>query len=54
MIVAPRERAVHWLARKGEGYEPISRSALIDLGADQLAERIDWPADPDDAAPTAP
>ncbi len=43
LIVDPRERAVHWLARRGEGYEPIERSALIDLGPARLAECIDWP-----------
>ncbi len=43
LIVDPRERAVHWLGRRGEGYEPIERSALIDLGAARLAERIEWP-----------
>jgi Uma2 family endonuclease len=58
LIVDPRERAVHWLGLRGGEYEPIERSALIDLGATDLVERIDWPADPDDAAsadaPTAP
>ncbi|MGA9876292.1 MAG: Uma2 family endonuclease [Solirubrobacteraceae bacterium] len=43
LIVDPREHAVHWLGLVGEGYEPIERSALIDLGAEQLVERIDWP-----------
>jgi hypothetical protein len=43
LIVDPRERKVHWLGRAGEGYEPIERSALIDLAAKELAELIDWP-----------
>ena len=44
LIVDPQERAVHWLALDGEGYRPAARSGLVDLGADELAERIDWPA----------
>jgi Uma2 family endonuclease len=43
LIVDPQERAVHWLALRDGGYEPVQRSALIDLGAERLAERIDWP-----------
>lgn len=43
LIVDPRERALHWLALHDGGYEPVERSALIDLGAERLAERIDWP-----------
>jgi Uma2 family endonuclease len=43
LIVDPNKQAVHWLARAGENYEPVEHSALIDLGAKQLAERIDWP-----------
>lgn len=43
MIVDPSKQVVHWLAHAGEGYEPIEHSALIDLGAKQLAEQIDWP-----------
>jgi Uma2 family endonuclease len=43
LIVDPQERAVHWLARRGNGYESIERSTLIDLEPGQLVERIDWP-----------
>jgi len=43
LIVDPQERTVHWLGLDGGEYRPIERSGLIDLGRDQLAERIDWP-----------
>ena len=43
LIVDPREPAVYWLGLRGEGYEPIERSGLIELGALDLAERIEWP-----------
>ena len=43
LIVDLQERAVHWLTLRDGGYGPVERSALIDLGAEQLAERIDWP-----------
>ncbi len=43
LIVDPEERAVHWLGLDAGEYRPIERSGLIDLGSDQLAERIDWP-----------
>jgi Uma2 family endonuclease len=43
LIVDPKEHAIHWLALREGRYEPVSRSALIDLDADALAERIDWP-----------
>jgi Uma2 family endonuclease len=43
LIVDPKKRKVHWLGLRGDRYEPIERSALIDLGAEQLAERIVWP-----------
>jgi Uma2 family endonuclease len=43
LIVDPRERVVHWLGLREGEYEPIERSALIDLGPDELAARIDWP-----------
>lgn len=42
LIVDLPERAVHWLGLRGERYEPLQRSALIDLSAQGLAERIDW------------
>ncbi len=43
LIVDPAKRIVHWLGLTGGEYHPIERSALIDLGRDDLAERIDWP-----------
>jgi Uma2 family endonuclease len=43
LIVDPEEHAVHWLGLDSSEYRPIERSGLIDLGRDQLAERIDWP-----------
>lgn len=43
LVVDPLERAVHWLGLRGEGYEPIERSGLIELGAGDLAETIEWP-----------
>src|SRR5204862_6599662 len=44
LIVDPQERAVNWLALADGKYVPIDRSRLIDLGAADLAVRIDWPA----------
>lgn len=43
LIVDPRERTVQWLALSNGSYEPIARSGLIDMGATELAELIDWP-----------
>ncbi len=44
LIVDPAERAVHWLGLADGGeYRPIERSGVIDLGAAELAEHIDWP-----------
>ncbi len=45
LVLDPDARAVQWLALTPQGgYAPVERSALIDLSAAQLAERIDWPA----------
>ena len=41
LIVDPQARRVEWLGLRGQGYEPIHASALIDLGPDELAQRID-------------
>jgi Uma2 family endonuclease len=43
LILDPEERAVHWLGLNGGEYQPIERSALIDLGPAELADKIDWP-----------
>jgi Uma2 family endonuclease len=42
LIVDPKKREVHWFALRGDGYEPIERSGLIDFGPAELAERIVW------------
>jgi Uma2 family endonuclease len=43
LILDPEERAVHWLGLSDGEYRPIERSALIDLGQAELADKIDWP-----------
>jgi Uma2 family endonuclease len=43
LFVDPGERSVAWLALKDGEYRPIERSAVIDLGASELARQIDWP-----------
>jgi hypothetical protein len=43
LIVDPQERAVHWLALDGGEYREAPRSALIELGPAELAERLAWP-----------
>jgi hypothetical protein len=43
LIVDPLERAVHWLGLAGGEYRPLERSGLIDLGAAELVQRLDWP-----------
>jgi hypothetical protein len=45
LIVDPLKRTVEWLGLRDGRYEPIERSALIDLGGAELAERLDWPED---------
>jgi Uma2 family endonuclease len=42
LIVDPGERSVHWLARSGEEYREVTRSGLVELGVNDLAERIEW------------
>ena len=44
LIVDPRERSVSWLALETGEYRPVQRSGLLDLAAQDLAERLDWPA----------
>jgi Uma2 family endonuclease len=44
LILDPQERLVHWLALQPDRqYRPIERSALVEPGPSELAERIDWP-----------
>lgn len=52
LIVDPEQRSLRWLALAEGEYRPAARSALIDLGSQELAERIDWP--PVDADPKSP
>lgn len=43
VIVDPAERAVHWYVLADGEYRGAERSAVIDAGAAELAQRIDWP-----------
>lgn len=43
LIVGPETRKIDWLGLRDGGYEPIGRSSLIDLDAEQLSELINWP-----------
>ncbi|HTC61072.1 MAG TPA: Uma2 family endonuclease, partial [Solirubrobacteraceae bacterium] len=43
LILDPDTHQVHWLGLTADRYEPIERSALIELGPAELAQRIDWP-----------
>lgn len=43
LILDPRERSIHWLALQDGGYVEVERSRLIDLGPEDLRQRIDWP-----------
>jgi Uma2 family endonuclease len=44
LIVDPAKHSVDWLGLHDGAYRPIKRSGLIELGADELGERIEWPA----------
>lgn len=44
LVVDPDEQTVRWFALGSDEYRPITHSALIDLGADELAAQITWPA----------
>jgi Uma2 family endonuclease len=44
LLVDPATRSVDWLALRDGEYRPIERSGLLELGADELAARIEWPA----------
>jgi Uma2 family endonuclease len=53
LIVDPLQRTVKWLGLTQGAYRELPHSALVDLGAQRLAERIEWPAaDPDPPPPT--
>ena len=43
LIVDPEKRSVDWLGLHGGEYRPLERSGLIELGADELGGRLDWP-----------
>jgi hypothetical protein len=43
LIIDHKERQVHWFALRDGEYEPVERSALIELGPAELAEQLDWP-----------
>jgi Uma2 family endonuclease len=44
VIVDPADRAVHSFVLAGEGrYEPAERSGLLEVGAAELAQQLDWP-----------
>jgi hypothetical protein len=42
LIVDPERRMVGWLGLTDGDYGPLERSGLIELGADELRQRIDW------------
>jgi Putative restriction endonuclease len=44
LVVDPRGRSVTWLVLQGGEYRPSARSEILDLAADALADRIDWPS----------
>jgi Uma2 family endonuclease len=43
LIVDPQEHSVSWLALKDGEYQRVEQSGLIDMGAQALAEQLDWP-----------
>ncbi|MHB1860925.1 MAG: Uma2 family endonuclease [Solirubrobacteraceae bacterium] len=43
LIVDSEQRAVRWLGLRDGEYQPVQHSGLVDLGAEQFAQRIDWP-----------
>jgi Uma2 family endonuclease len=43
LIVDPTERTVAWLALREGQYQAVSRSGLVEPGAAELADRLDWP-----------
>jgi Uma2 family endonuclease len=43
LIVDPQQKSVSWMGLDGQEYRHLKRSRLIELGATELAERIDWP-----------
>jgi Uma2 family endonuclease len=43
LIIDPHAHEAHWLGLSDGRYEPIERSGLIDLGAAELSQQIEWP-----------
>jgi Uma2 family endonuclease len=43
LIIDPATRSVDWLGLTDGEYQPIAHSGLVDMGAAELAERINWP-----------
>lgn len=43
LIVDPQERTVSWMGLEASECNHLKRSWLIELGASELAGRIDWP-----------
>lgn len=43
LIVDPQARTVEWLGLEEGEYRPVDRSSLIELGPDELDQRLDWP-----------
>lgn len=44
LIVDPQQRQAQWQAIEDGEYCPVKRSRVIDLGPDELMQRLDWPA----------
>jgi Uma2 family endonuclease len=44
LIVDPAKRTCDWLILRDGDYRPAERSELIELGAEELRARIEWPA----------
>jgi Uma2 family endonuclease len=43
LIADPQEKTVSWMGLVGGDYNHLKRSRLIELGAAELADQIDWP-----------
>ena len=43
VVVDPADRTVAWMALVDGRYEPVERSALLDVDVATVAEAIDWP-----------
>jgi Uma2 family endonuclease len=43
LIVDPASRSIAWLALREGEYRRVDQSEILDMDADKLARRIDWP-----------